>query len=333
MGEIRENVKQNLGYFLSLRGMSQKELAMKLGVSQSAVTNWIKGKNSPDIEMVALICQHLHISVAELFGMTGDETYSDRERVLVAQYRNKPDMRRAVDILLEIEGAPHPDSSFGGSLKNRGTLGAFRRPRQQEDSMAITIKDIAVQTGLAISTISKYLNGGNVLPENQEKIRKMIDELGFSANSFARGLKTNKSHLIGVVVDSLEDMLQAKIVTAMETVFRRHGYACLVSDAGNDVLAQKSIVEFLLAQSVDGIIFLPMRVNMNDFEAYLEKEIPVVALFGKPERDGTAIPSRWTTTPRCIPRFAADILRSPADRHRRGHGNGSHRRPATQGVY
>ena len=61
MGEIRENVKQNLGYFLSLRGMSQKELAMKLGVSQSAVTNWIKGKNSPDIEMVALICQHLHI--------------------------------------------------------------------------------------------------------------------------------------------------------------------------------------------------------------------------------------------------------------------------------
>lgn len=90
MGEIRENVKQNLGYFLSLRGMSQKELAMKLGVSQSAVTNWIKGKNSPDIEMVALICQHLHISVAELFGMTGDETYSDRERVLVAQYRNKP---------------------------------------------------------------------------------------------------------------------------------------------------------------------------------------------------------------------------------------------------
>ena len=104
----RENVKQNLGYFLSLRGMSQKELAMKLGVSQSAVTNWIKGKNSPDIEMVALICQHLHISVAELFGMTGDETYSDRERVLVAQYRNKPDMRRAVDILLEIEGRAAP---------------------------------------------------------------------------------------------------------------------------------------------------------------------------------------------------------------------------------
>ena len=108
MGEIRENVKQNLGYFLSLRDMSQKELAMKLGVSQSAVTNWIKGKNSPDIEMVALICQHLHISVAELFGMTGDETYSDRERVLVAQYRNKPDMRRAVDILLEIEGRAAP---------------------------------------------------------------------------------------------------------------------------------------------------------------------------------------------------------------------------------
>ena len=43
MGEVRENVKRNLGYFLSLRGMSQKELAIKLDVSQSAGTNWKKG--------------------------------------------------------------------------------------------------------------------------------------------------------------------------------------------------------------------------------------------------------------------------------------------------
>ena len=40
--------------------------------------------------------------------MTGDGTYCERERVLVAQYRNKPDMRRAVDILLEIEGRAAP---------------------------------------------------------------------------------------------------------------------------------------------------------------------------------------------------------------------------------
>lgn len=72
MGEVRENVRKNLGYYLSLRKLSQKDLADKLNVSQSAVTNWIKGKNSPDIETVSQICEILNISVVDLFGSDGD---------------------------------------------------------------------------------------------------------------------------------------------------------------------------------------------------------------------------------------------------------------------
>lgn len=87
MGQIRENVKKNLGYYLSLQGISQKELAEKLGVSQSAVTNWIKGKNSPDIESVAQICQALRISVSDLFG-AGDMEMTIHERSLLQLYRD-----------------------------------------------------------------------------------------------------------------------------------------------------------------------------------------------------------------------------------------------------
>ena len=87
MGEVRENVKRNLGYFLSLRGMSQKELAIKLDVSQSAVTNWIKGKNSPDIEAVVRICRCLDISVEDLFGIDADKVYSDREMCIRDSYK------------------------------------------------------------------------------------------------------------------------------------------------------------------------------------------------------------------------------------------------------
>lgn len=69
MGVIRDNVKQNLGYYLSLRGITQKELAERLGVSQAAVTNWVKGKNSPDIDVLADICEFLNISVSNLLGI------------------------------------------------------------------------------------------------------------------------------------------------------------------------------------------------------------------------------------------------------------------------
>lgn len=103
MGEIRENVKRNLGYYLSLKGLTQKELAEKLNVSQSAVTNWIKGNNSPDIDTVALICNILDISVVELFGTNGDGQYSDEEKKIIAQYRKKNEMQPAVRILLGVD--------------------------------------------------------------------------------------------------------------------------------------------------------------------------------------------------------------------------------------
>ena len=102
MGEIRDNVKKNLGYYLSFTGISQKELAEKLKVSQSAVTNWIKGKNAPDIETVAQICDILGISVTELFGTDGNSQYSEKEKLLIRMYRSKAEIQPAIDILLGI---------------------------------------------------------------------------------------------------------------------------------------------------------------------------------------------------------------------------------------
>ena len=60
-----------------------------------------------------------------------------------------------------------------------------------------TIKDVARRTGLSLSTISKYLNGGNVREENRLAIDAAVAELGFSVNVFARSLKANRSMTVG----------------------------------------------------------------------------------------------------------------------------------------
>ena len=82
MGEIRENLRENLSNYLSVKGVSQKQLAEKLDVSQSAVTNWVKGNNSPDIETVAKICDVLNISVVDLFGSNGSEMPERIQKVM-----------------------------------------------------------------------------------------------------------------------------------------------------------------------------------------------------------------------------------------------------------
>lgn len=102
MGEIRDNVQNNLSFYLSLKQISQKKLAEMLHVSQSAVTNWVKGKNSPDIETVAQICNILNINVTQLFGTDYVDEFSLKERTLILHYRQRPDLQKAVDILLDL---------------------------------------------------------------------------------------------------------------------------------------------------------------------------------------------------------------------------------------
>lgn len=107
VGEIRDNVKKNLGYYLSLKKISQKQLAEKLRVSQSAVTNWIKGKNSPDIEAVAQICNILEISVTDLFGVAPAALNPIAERAAASFKNLNPDYQEfileQIEKLLELQ--------------------------------------------------------------------------------------------------------------------------------------------------------------------------------------------------------------------------------------
>ena len=66
MGAVRDNLQQNLNYYLKANKMTQKKLSELLDVSQAAVTNWTKGKNSPDIETLIRICNILKISINDL---------------------------------------------------------------------------------------------------------------------------------------------------------------------------------------------------------------------------------------------------------------------------
>lgn len=66
MSEIREMLRVNLKDRIKKSKYNQKELASELGVKPSAVSYWINGNNSPDIEMIAKICDLLNIRFSDL---------------------------------------------------------------------------------------------------------------------------------------------------------------------------------------------------------------------------------------------------------------------------
>jgi LacI family transcriptional regulator len=141
-----------------------------------------------------------------------------------------------------------------------------------------TIKDVASYSGLSIATISKYINGGNVLEHNRQLIAEAIKALDYRRNDMARGLKTNKTMTIGVLIPSLENIFFTTIISIIEDMLQEHGYGTIICDfKENSALEQKKL-EFLVNKHVDGIIMVSYGGDASYIQELLDKEIPVILL-------------------------------------------------------
>lgn len=144
--------------------------------------------------------------------------------------------------------------------------------------MGATIKDIARETGLGLATISSYLNGGNVREKNRVKIEAAIEKLHFEVNETARGLKTNKTKIIGIVIPELNNIFCAEIISEAEDILRQNGYATMLCDCRSDVHREAEAVEFLMHKRVDGLLIMPTGEYSEKLSLFTEQKKPVVLI-------------------------------------------------------
>ena len=84
-------------------GLTQEQLADKIGVTKSRISNWEQGINRPDADILAALCKALKVSPSILLDVhLTDDELNEHEKKVIKAYRQKPDMRQAVDILVGI---------------------------------------------------------------------------------------------------------------------------------------------------------------------------------------------------------------------------------------
>ena len=90
--------------FREANNMTQKQLADKIGVTGSRVSNWEQGIHRPDVDILANICTALNVSPSELLDIhININELSAHEQKLITAYRKHTDLQHAVNILLDIE--------------------------------------------------------------------------------------------------------------------------------------------------------------------------------------------------------------------------------------
>lgn len=144
--------------------------------------------------------------------------------------------------------------------------------------MAATIKDVAKETGLAISTISKYMNGGMVRPKNKKIIDEAVKKLGYSPNSLARGLRSARTYTVGVLISNMEGAYGAKLVHYLEQNLQMMGYALILCCHKDSPEMAEEYVDFLCEQMVDGIIVTNFVTSVDYLKQARERQIPLVAV-------------------------------------------------------
>lgn len=144
--------------------------------------------------------------------------------------------------------------------------------------MSATMRDVKNKTGLSLATISKYLNGGNVLPENKILIEEAINELHYEVNEIARGLVKNKTKIVGVMVHDIECYFSGKLLHYIGKELRKYGYATMICDSCNDEQIESDNLKFLVSRRVDGIIVLPVSMKAGFLKPAKQAKIPIVLI-------------------------------------------------------
>ena len=129
-----------------------------------------------------------------------------------------------------------------------------------------TIKDVAKLAGVSMSTVSKYINGGNVRADKLEAIRNAIEALDYRVNPFARSLKVQRNRTIGVLFPDIIAPFFGSILTSLDKLLREHGYHTLISCYGSNHGMERSNLKFLISNGIDGLIYVPEDLSCEEYE-------------------------------------------------------------------
>jgi DNA-binding LacI/PurR family transcriptional regulator len=143
----------------------------------------------------------------------------------------------------------------------------------------ITIKDIASQLNISVSTVSRALrNHPDISTETKKRVIDTANELDYHPNAIAQSLKRNRSSLIGVIVPQVKHDFFATVMSGIADVAYNAGYAVMIFQSNETYEREVLNVRAAMAQRAAGFLVSISKAteNYDHFLQLIEKDIPIV---------------------------------------------------------
>lgn len=136
-----------------------------------------------------------------------------------------------------------------------------------------TMKDVAREAGVSLGTVSKVINGIPVGEHYRKRVEAATKKLGYQVNNYARGLKTNKTYCVALVMPSLRHPFFAVLTNELTNCLMRYGYRSILMITNYDSVAEKNCFTLAQQNKIDGIIALSYSPNLE-----VDESIPIVTI-------------------------------------------------------
>lgn len=149
-----------------------------------------------------------------------------------------------------------------------------------DPSTRATLKQIAAQLGVSVTTVSRVLNGQarqyRISAKTEDEVQALAASLQFQPNPLARGLRLNRTHTIGLLIPEIANPFFAGIAQEVATEVHRRGYALLLCDSQENQALEQQSLEVLRSRSVEGIILCPVGRSCTHLKHFEGSGIPLI---------------------------------------------------------
>lgn len=149
--------------------------------------------------------------------------------------------------------------------------------------------DIAAEAHVSVKTVSRVVNHEpGVRPDTAERVRAVIERIGFRRGDANATLRQGRTYVIGLVVEDMADPFYSHIGAAVEREARIHRYLLVTTSAEGSPTRERAVLKGLVARRVDGLIVVPAGETPAADPSVLASRTPVVYL-DRPVRSATPV--------------------------------------------
>lgn len=156
----------------------------------------------------------------------------------------------------------------------------------------VTIYDLARELNISVATISRALKDDPVVSKKtKKKITELAEQMGYRSNHFARNLRSQRTHMIGVIIPRVNSYFMSTVIAGIEKVTSEAGYNLIISQSSESVALEKEAVKTMFNNRVDGLL-VSLAYDTTDathFDVFHRKRIPFLFF------DRVIDDNRWTS--------------------------------------